>query len=145
MPHVENKFCLWSIDNKMWVHNINIYHKFDKNSWKPLTGQLTFTECLSVLMTLWPNVSITPNTAMGCRQCLPLRVVQLKGKHCRKPHCRNGVVDTVGHWSLTFDFFLIFQTKLWSSNSTKFLGMKSCLVLRLSQRLKQKFVLCVEV
>ena len=31
---------------------------------------------------------------MGCQQCLPLSVVQLKGKHCRKPHCRNGVVDT---------------------------------------------------
>ena len=38
----------------------------------------------------------TPVTAMGCRQCLPLSVVQLKGKHCRKPHCRNGVVDTFG-------------------------------------------------
>ena len=33
---------------------------------------------------------------MGCRQCLHLSVVQLKGKHCRKPHCRNGVVDTFG-------------------------------------------------
>ena len=33
---------------------------------------------------------------MGNRQCLPLSVVQLKGKHCRKPHCRNGVVDTLG-------------------------------------------------
>ena len=32
--------------------------------------------------------------AMGCRQCLPLSVVQLKDKHCRKPYCRNGVVDT---------------------------------------------------
>ena len=42
-----------------------------------------------------PNVSTTPITAMGCRQCLPLSVVQLKGKHCRKPHCRNGVVDTL--------------------------------------------------
>ena len=31
-----------------------------------------------------PNVSTTPNTAMGCRQCLPLSVVQLKGKHCQK-------------------------------------------------------------
>ena len=41
-----------------------------------------------------PNVSTTPITAMGCRQCLSLSVVQLKGKHCRKPHCRNGVVDT---------------------------------------------------
>ena len=45
---------------------------------------------------LCPNVSTTPITAMGCRQCLPLSVVQLKGKHCRKPHCRNGVVDTFG-------------------------------------------------
>ena len=43
-----------------------------------------------------PNVSTTPITAMGCRQCLPLSVVQLKGKHCRKPRCRNGVVDTFG-------------------------------------------------
>ena len=41
-----------------------------------------------------PNVSTTPIMAMGCQQCLPLSVVQLKGKHCRKPHCRNEVVDT---------------------------------------------------
>ena len=34
---------------------------------------------------------------MECRQCLPLSVVQLKDKHCQKPHCRNGVVDTFGH------------------------------------------------
>ena len=46
--------------------------------------------------------------AMGCRQCLPLSVVQLKGKHCRKPHCRNGIVDTfelnpittMGFWAM---------------------------------------------
>ena len=43
------------------------------------------------------NVSTTPITAMGCRQCLRLRVVQLKGKHCRKPHRRNGAVDMFGH------------------------------------------------
>ena len=42
------------------------------------------------------NVSTTPVTAMGCRQCLPLSVAQLKGKHCPKSHCRNGVVDTFG-------------------------------------------------
>ena len=41
-----------------------------------------------------PKWSTTPITAMGRQQCLPLSVVQLKGKHCRKPHCRNGVVDT---------------------------------------------------
>ena len=34
---------------------------------------------------------------MGCQQCLPLSVVKLKGKHCQKPHCRNGVVGTFGH------------------------------------------------
>ena len=33
---------------------------------------------------------------MGCRQFLPHSVAQLKGKHCRKPHWRNGVVDTLG-------------------------------------------------
>ena len=45
-----------------------------------------------------PNVSTTPITAMGCRQCLPLSVVQQRGKHCWKPHCRNGVVDTFGSY-----------------------------------------------
>ena len=45
-----------------------------------------------------PNVSTTPITAMGCWQCLPLSVVQQKGKHCRKPHCPNGVVETFGHF-----------------------------------------------
>ena len=39
------------------------------------------------------NISTTPITVMGCRQCLSLSVVQLKGKHCRKPNCHNGVVD----------------------------------------------------
>ena len=40
-------------------------------------------------------------TAMGCHQCLPLSVVQLKGKHFQKTHCRNGVVDTFEKWGLT--------------------------------------------
>ena len=50
------------------------------------------------------NVSTTPIMAMGCWQCLPLIAVQLKGKHCQKPHCRNGVVDT---------FRQTFQRSLW--------------------------------
>ena len=37
------------------------------------------------------NISITPTTAIECRQCLPLSVVQLKDNHCH-----NGVVDTFG-------------------------------------------------
>ena len=42
-----------------------------------------------------PNVFRTPILAMRCRQCSPLSVVQLKSKHCRKFHCRNGVVNTL--------------------------------------------------
>ena len=41
-----------------------------------------------------PNVSTTPIMVMGCWQCLPLSVVKLKGKHCRNPNCRNGIVDS---------------------------------------------------
>ena len=48
------------------------------------------------------NVSTTPITALGCRQCLPLSVVQLKGEHRRKPNCRNGVVDTFGLYLYSF-------------------------------------------
>ena len=33
-----------------------------------------------------------------------LTAVQLKGKHCRKPHCRNGVVNTFGHCQLVAKF-----------------------------------------
>ena len=49
---------------------------------------------------LWSDkqLTITPIMAMGCRQCLPFSVVQLKGKHCSKPNCRNRVVHTFGHW-----------------------------------------------
>jgi hypothetical protein len=57
---------------------------------KPKGSNNSFRKC--------PNISTTPITAMGCRQCLPLSVVQLKGKHCRKPHCRNGVVDMFGQY-----------------------------------------------
>ena len=48
----------------------------------------------SSFLRLRPNVTTTPITAMGCLQCLPLSLVQLKGKHCRKPHYHNRVVDT---------------------------------------------------
>ena len=42
------------------------------------------------------SVSTTPIIAMGCWQCLPLSVVQLKGKLCQKTNYRNGVIDTFG-------------------------------------------------
>jgi hypothetical protein len=63
------------------------------------------------------NVSTTPITAMGCRQCLPLTIVQLNDKHCRKPHCRNWVVDTfrlrlelISELAFPFDFLLPFDS-----------------------------------
>jgi hypothetical protein len=65
---------------------IEFYHLFSEE----------FLPNFGVSYSLGPNVSTTPITAMGCQQCLPLSVVHLKGKHCRKPHCRNGVVDTFG-------------------------------------------------
>ena len=42
------------------------------------------------------TVSTTPIIAMGYRQCLPLIIVQLKGEHCQKLRCHNGVADTLG-------------------------------------------------
>ena len=47
---------------------------------------------------------------MGSRQCLPLSVVQQKAKHCQKPHCRYGVVDTFGLSGLTYDPFHVTTT-----------------------------------
>ena len=57
---------------------------------------LAFINCISwqklrLLRRASSNLSTTLITAMGCRQCLPLSVFQLKSKHCR-----NGVVDTFG-------------------------------------------------
>ena len=57
--------------------------------------------------TIWGNtVSTNPITAMGCRQCLPLSVVQLKGKHCWKPHFWNGVVDMFHKTKVLLFFFI---------------------------------------
>ena len=52
---------------------------------------------------------------MGCRQCLPLSVVQQKGKHCQIPHCRNGVVDTFGQYGV---LEITHDTKVLSSHSS---------------------------
>ena len=60
---------------------------------------------INTLSRLSPNVSTTPIMAMGCWQCLSPSVVQLKGKHCRKPHCCNGFVDT-------FELSRIYATKV---------------------------------
>ena len=65
-----------------------------------------------------PNLFTTPILAMGYRQWLPLSVVQLKGKHCRKPHCCNGVVDTFEPYR-PMDFLLSWpQLFLFKSPST---------------------------
>ena len=57
--------------------------------------QLQIFPCFE-LFKVSSNVSTTPITAMECGQYLPISVVQLKGKHCQKTHCCNGVVDTFG-------------------------------------------------
>ena len=48
----------------------------------------TLTMTFSYPSGLCPNISTPPIPALGCRQCLSLSVIQLKGKHCWKPHCR---------------------------------------------------------
>ena len=66
--------------------------------------QLSRTPQTTVFYTIvgpCPKLSTTPITAMGYQQCLPLSVVQVKGKHCHKPHCHNGVVDTFGPWGIS--------------------------------------------
>ena len=41
-----------------------------------------------------PECIYNSHCGNGVPAMLPFSVVQLKGKHCRKPHCRNGIVDT---------------------------------------------------
>ena len=51
------------------------------------TGKAISTKVSYYMVTTYCwSVSTTPIMAMGCRQCLALSVVQLKGKLCRKPH-----------------------------------------------------------
>ena len=75
-----------------------------------------------------PNVSTTPIMAIGCRQCLPLSVVQLKGKHCQKTHCCNGVVDTFRPCGIRF-----YQSTTWQQFLVLNLGKPylSCFILNL--------------
>ena len=82
-----------------------------------------------LLNCLGPNVSTTPIMAMGCQQCLPLSVVQLKGKHCPKPHCCNGVVDTLGK-------------SVISRSGYQALDRQSSELRRLVERYKKAFLFC---
>ena len=62
-----------------------------------------------------PNVSTTPIMAMGSRQCLPLSVVQLKGKHYRNPNCPTGVVDIFRAYNTknsVINYFVLGKSKL---------------------------------
>ena len=66
-----------------------------------LKGQKPWSSSLPMITRLYnslPESQFDGNfnllqTAMGCRQCLPLSDIQLKGKHCRKPNCHNGGVE----------------------------------------------------
>ena len=78
----------WAKKSRRCNMSVNSWwHKIDEREMSFIQARKYMWEC--------PNVSTTPITAMGCWQCLPPSVVQLK--HCWKPHCRNGIVDTFGH------------------------------------------------
>ena len=57
------------------------------------TNLTIFENTSSRVLMLIPKRTYNPITAMGCRQCLPLNVVQLKGKRCQKLHCRNELFE----------------------------------------------------
>ena len=73
---------------------------------------------------------------MGCRKC----VVQLKGKHYQKTHCRNGVVDTSGHSGFTASS----EREIWPEVSTSFFQFVllidlECLMKTQVQEIRKKF------
>ena len=89
---------------------------------------------------------------MGCRQCLFHSVVQLKGKHCRKPNCRIGVVDTLEHChkSLKFVIYCTAYRKafrlIWAARKQRRLQNSFGLILILKSRktfLLSKVRVCV--
>ena len=75
-----------------------------------------------------PNVSTTPITAMGCRQCLSLSVVQLKGKHCRHPIAVMGVVNTFGlnHFVRVVPFPKYIDENKWSLRDHSNITLGGC-------------------
>ena len=72
---------------------------------------IVFIQILALLPLLCPNISTTPITAMGCQQGLPLSVVQLKGKHCQKFHCRKLQIR------LGYSQFKLDASDLWHATS----------------------------
>ena len=61
-----------------------IHHAFFNDTTRFFAPPVCKSTGKLALIGLCTNVSTTPITAMGCRQCLPLSVVQLKGKQCQK-------------------------------------------------------------
>ena len=84
LPFAEKNPKISSKDDGTWDFNCHLVRVCEWMSCKESKIIYICRYCL--------NVSTTLITAMGCRQCLSLSVVQLKGKHCQKTHCRNGVV-----------------------------------------------------
>ena len=62
--------------------NLSIIHAYDVN--------------MKSKCSLGPNESTTPLRQWSFRQCLSFSWTTLRGKHFRKLHCRNGVVDMFG-------------------------------------------------
>jgi hypothetical protein len=67
---------------------------------------------LSILTDMAEMYLQLPYTAIGCQQYLPPSVVQLKGKHCLKPHCLYGVLGM-----LSCDWWKLNTVILWLKRS----------------------------
>ena len=92
---LKKQFALSKKLNTLFIRYLRVQDTY--SILESLEGETEDNNCYKKVLQNCPNVFTTPITAMGCRQCLALSVVQLKGKHCRKPHCHNGVVDTFEH------------------------------------------------
>ena len=83
-----------------------------KSNVEKLVLQQSFYAPKLILVHLSPNVPTTTT-----RNVYLFSVVQLKGKHCQKPHCHNGVVDTFGQYEASYKAsFQLSETTITEEN-----------------------------
>ena len=105
---------LMHIPTSVWPHStpcrighfstkITAYRRLDNKPeceiwFKRMRQSTVVSDTLLQIVPVFLNqtLSKTPNYSNGFWQSLPLSVVLLKGKHCRKPHCCKVIVDMFG-------------------------------------------------
>ena len=87
------KFLQWSAQLSLFLAFVDLFDWFCGRLWKFLScfGIVTCrpgidqnTNFVKLPSAKWPFLVYMPERIYNSRQCLPLSVVQLKGKHCQK-------------------------------------------------------------